>query len=828
MGFTMRKNQIFLTLSVTALLSLTACGDGDADDNVERTLFAVGDIFEGKEDGDPVTGDVSRNDLGDGLSFAVPEGAAMANGVLEFNSDGTFVYTANPDFSGEDSITYTVTQEGTGETDSAQLTFLIESDFETLAEYGWNLVWADEFDGEALNDSVWAGENTSMADGQLAIAAQQDMPSSLKTIAGISSGRVEASIMVPEGTDVMAVFGLMPINDMYDGYNALTALKSHGNGFIAGAHYGLGLTSGVEFNGDSVSAAKEDFQNYAIEWDESQIRWYINGVHVHTVNPLNTWAYNMAGDDVVVDNDGPFNQELQVVLKLDAAAESDAQLLVDYVKVWSCDPSVEASVENCASNVKSAISKAASDRIESVETVVTEIFNDGFYDKKDVKVSDLEALTWHHTDVVTELSIGNFNSPTIEMVETEGEHNLVIDVSHPEGDANIGILTPGVELVGHNAVLSFDLYIDSANTTTETLDIRMETGWPYMGMFVWNVADLALDTWVTYEIPVSDFVASPFLAPDWLTWIPGVGEGDPLPLDTANIGALLVIEFHGGVHFQLDNVQVSCVSNESCFQAPLAEQEVESTGPAGIRYEAENWDAAGDVATEDTQDEDGGQNVGWIDAGDFLEYTITAPGDGTYYVDYRLASQGGSDGFEFSIDGVVVDTQEVADTGGWQNWATQSSAEFDLTAGEHIARFDFVGGAININWFELFAPPFEILVEAENWQAAGDVATEDTADEGGGQNVGWIDGGDFLEYTVNIPADGTYFITYRLASQGGSDGFETSIGGVVVDTQEVADTGGWQNWVSQTAAVDLVAGEQTLRLDFVGGAINLNWIKITN
>ncbi|MFT7561877.1 MAG: endoglucanase, partial [Flavobacteriales bacterium] len=59
-----------------------------------------------------------------------------------------------------------------------------------------------------------------------------------------------------------------------------------------------------------------------------------------------------------------------------------------------------------------------------------------------------------------------------------------------------------------------------------------------------------------------------------------------------------------------------------------------------------------------------------------------------------------------------------------------------------------------------------------------------------------------------------------------STGFETTIGGVLVDTQAIADTGGWQSWATQSATVDLVAGEQTLRLDYVGGASNINWFEL--
>lgn len=824
----MKENKLLLALALAT--SLTACSDdGDADENVVRNIFAVGDIVEGVEDGDPVEGDVSRNDLGDDLTFALAAGSEAQNGVLEFNPDGSFIYTPNPEFFGTDSVTYVATQSTTGDTDTAMLTVNIENDFEYLEEYGWQVLWSDDFTEETLDESVWEGVNTSVVDGALVITAVEGMPSSLKTVESLSSGRIEASIQVPDGADLMSIFGLKPMADIYEGNNSLTALEANSGGIIAAAHYGLGHINGVNFNSDAIAAAKSEFHLYAIEWHEEQIRWYIDGVHVHTVNPLNTWAYTMNGEEVVADQSGPFNQPMQIFLELEASgAEPTAAMLVDYVKVWSCDSSVTSSVDHCASYTKSSINKAASDRIESVGNVTFDIFADGYFDNDNNKISDLNPLTWHYTDEIIELSITNFNEPMIAMLDTENDHNMIIDVSHPEGDANIGFSAPGVELIGKDAVIRFDMYIDSANTFTETVDIRMETGWPYMGMFTWNVADLELDTWVTYTIPVSDFVNNPFLAPDWLTWIPGVAAGDPLPLDTSNVGSFLIIEFHGGVHFQLDNIQLSCVSSESCIQGPLAVQAASKPEAPNTLYEAENWLAAGDVATEDTADEGGGQNVGWIDAGDFLEYSITAPSDGLYYMDYRLASSGGSDGFEMSIDGSVVDIQSVSDTGGWQNWQTQSSAEFELSAGEHNVRFDFLGGAVNFNWFKVFEPVFEIFIEAEAWEDAGDVATEDTIDDGGGQNVGWIDAGDFLQYTVNIPADGTYNIIYRVASSGGSDGFETSLGGTIIDTQTVSDTGGWQNWTSQTASVDLVAGEQTLRLDFVGGAINFNWIKITN
>ncbi|MGK0381058.1 MAG: hypothetical protein ACI8QG_000807 [Flavobacteriales bacterium] len=819
MVFTMIKNKLLLALSLTAATCLTACGGGgDAEQNVVRDLFAVGEVIEGTEDDGPIEGDVSKNDQGDGLTYALADGSTAANGSLVFNVDGSFIYTPSADFFGTDSISYVVTHTATGQTDTALLTIKVENDFELLEEYGWSLTWSDEFNTDGLNGSMWTGENVSVSEGNLLITAQENMTSSLLAVNSIYQGRVEARIQLPSGADRSSAFGLLPMADMYAGVNSLIALQADNKGLIAGAHYGLGLTSGVSANSSTVDSASTEFHTYAIEWGETQIRWYIDDTHVHTVDTLNTWAYNLSGDDVVVDNAGPYNQDMQIMLKLDAdGGELPAVMMVDYIKVWSCDSAIEPDVQECASYVSTKINKAASDRIESLSTVTTELYTDA-----------LQELSWHYTDEIIELSIGGNNNPTIAEVVTEDDRGVIIDVTHIEGEGNVSILTPGIELVGRNSVLSFDMYIDSDNTVTETLDIRMETGWPYMGVFKWNVNELELDTWVTYNIAVSDFAANPFVAPDWIgCCVEGGQEGDLLALDTSDVGSLLTVEFFDAVHFQLDNIKLTCTSNESCVQGPLAVQAEESSGGGGvpIRIEAEDFVDGGEVQIEASADEDGGENVGFTDPGDFLEYTVNVPVSGTYTIAYRLAGQNDSDGFEVSFGGVVVDTQLMPSTGGWQTWVTQTG-EITLVAGEQTMRLDFIGGQVNINWIELIPPVSEILIEAEDFIDSGEVQIEASADEGGGENVGFTDPGDFLEYTVNIPSDGTYTIQYRLAGQNDSDGFETSFNGVVLDSQPMPSTGGWQTWVTQTGEVILVAGEQTMRLDFIGGQVNINWIKL--
>ena len=119
------------------------------------------------------------------------------------------------------------------------------------------------------------------------------------------------------------------------------------------------------------------------------------------------------------------------------------------------------------------------------------------------------------------------------------------------------------------------------------------------------------------------------------------------------------------------------------------------------------------------------------------------------------------------------------------------------------------------------------LIQAENWTDMFGFQVETTTDVGAGLNIGFADVGDWLEYTVNVTQSGSYQIKYRLASQTGSDGFTLTLDGNIIDTVNVAATGGWQSWLTQSSSVILPAGQHTLRLDAIGAEWNLNWFEFT-
>ena len=114
-----------------------------------------------------------------------------------------------------------------------------------------------------------------------------------------------------------------------------------------------------------------------------------------------------------------------------------------------------------------------------------------------------------------------------------------------------------------------------------------------------------------------------------------------------------------------------------------------------------------------------------------------------------------------------------------------------------------------------------------------DIAIQATSDVGGGHNVGWIYATEWLNYTINVAATGTYVLALRVASGGQGGTFHVDFGGVnETGTLTVPNTGGWQTYVTLTTDVQLTAGQQIMQFDFdtagaTGYVCNFNWSQLT-
>ena len=116
-------------------------------------------------------------------------------------------------------------------------------------------------------------------------------------------------------------------------------------------------------------------------------------------------------------------------------------------------------------------------------------------------------------------------------------------------------------------------------------------------------------------------------------------------------------------------------------------------------------------------------------------------------------------------------------------------------------------------------------VQAEKYSDSKDGRTETTSDVGGGLNVGWIDEGDWLEYTLNVKSKGTYTVQYRVASQSNTVKFSVKVNNNKANTVETTASGGWQTWKTVSKKINLDKGVQKFRIQALNGGWNFNWIK---
>ncbi|AFU98526.1 cellulase family glycosylhydrolase [Simiduia agarivorans] len=122
------------------------------------------------------------------------------------------------------------------------------------------------------------------------------------------------------------------------------------------------------------------------------------------------------------------------------------------------------------------------------------------------------------------------------------------------------------------------------------------------------------------------------------------------------------------------------------------------------KIEAENYTAAHPgVQTEGSGDIGGGQNIGHFEPGRWVEYEIKVDTAGDYQLDFRLASLVGDVRFAVELDGVVLDTVTVPNTGGWQTYETVTTS-VTLPAGAGKLRLNSIDNQWNLNWLEFKGP----------------------------------------------------------------------------------------------------------------------------
>lgn len=129
-------------------------------------------------------------------------------------------------------------------------------------------------------------------------------------------------------------------------------------------------------------------------------------------------------------------------------------------------------------------------------------------------------------------------------------------------------------------------------------------------------------------------------------------------------------------------------------------------------------------------------------------------------------------------------------------------------------------------------------IEAESYSAQSGTAAEACSDTGGGQDVGNIGNGDWLQYnSINFGTSGLHTVRVRVAN-GAAAGISgtievhlDSLSNAAVGSFSVGNTGGWQSWQTVPGAVGSITGTHTVYLKFVTGSgqdfVNVNWLSFS-
>lgn len=178
---------------------------------------------------------------------------------------------------------------------------------------------------------------------------------------------------------------------------------------------------------------------------------------------------------------------------------------------------------------------------------------------------------------------------------------------------------------------------------------------------------------------------------------------------TVSSTGLVTAVSNGTATITVTTEQGSYVANSEIMVEDIPEEQNPYSGtPVSLpgTVEAENYDLGGEgVAYSDSDASNnggeyrtsegvdiepctqGGYNVGWTSAGEWLEYTVNVQSAGLYNLEIRVASIFDAGTFHIEFNGAdVTGTIASLNTGAWQTWESVRVQNVNLSAGEQIMR----------------------------------------------------------------------------------------------------------------------------------------------
>lgn len=344
-------------------------------------------------------------------------------------------------------------------------------------------------------------------------------------------GRFEMRAKLPFGQGSWPAFWMLPTEWAYGGWplsgeiDILEAvnLKVGGEDRVHGTlHYGGTWPANV-YTGDAYQIPgdlnpADDFHTYAVEWEEGEIRWYVDGDHYAT-QKADGWYTTAALDNP----NAPFDQPFHLILNLavggdwpsnvnDTGIDESAfpqEYQIDYVRVYQCTEDFETG-KGCATTDGEFVDNPGTKPPQAPDGEGEELLVfDG-----EVK-APYQWYTWTA-----------FGDVGFEIADAGGDYGDVGEITY-NTDQGIGFFQSDAsyDLSGYTFI-EFDLQVlaEPADAGSASLTFRADCGHPCSsGDYPLDMP--AVDQWTHFQIPLVELeegglntasVNTPFvISPGW-------------------------------------------------------------------------------------------------------------------------------------------------------------------------------------------------------------------------------------------------------------------------------------------------------------------------
>ena len=249
------------------------------------------------------------------------------------------------------------------------------------------------------------------------------------------------------------------------------------------------------------------------------------------------------------------------------------------------------------------------------------------------------------------------------------------------------------------------------------------------------------------------------------------------------------------------------------------------------------------VDIEATTDNGGACNVGWTQAGEWLEYDVNAPSAGAYNIALRVATGIATARVHVEVDRVNLGSKTLTQSN-WQSFYDLPAYQTTLSAGAHRVRIAFETSDVNFNYLSITknVATLPTRLEAESYVRYSDsdsvnqgaasspscgrgdgVDLISTTDNNGRCSVSYSAANEWLEYDIAVPSSGSLAFVARVAASAASSRIRLELNGVSLGSRTLTNAGA-NTYEDQTFTISAAAGNYTLRVVFETASVNLNYV----